>query len=81
MLGSHVKELVAFLARSLVEHPDRVSVDEVDVEDGVSIELRVDPDDLGMVIGRKGRTAAALRAIVAAAAARKGLRVTLEILD
>lgn len=76
-----MKELVEFLARSLVSNPDAVSVEETETEDGLRLELRVDPDDLGMVIGRKGRTAQAFRTLVAAAASRTQTNVVLEILD
>lgn len=76
-----MKELVEFIARALVSHPDRVSVRETETEDGLLIELKVDPDDLGMVIGRKGRTAGAFRSLVSAAASKGSQRVVLEILD
>jgi hypothetical protein len=76
-----VKELVEYLARSLVSHPEEVSVREVETDEGLMLELKVDPDDLGMVIGRKGRTAGALRTLVQAAVARQQRHVVLEILD
>lgn len=76
-----MKELVEFIARSLVDLPEEVKVDEVDQERSTMIELRVAPDDLGKVIGRQGRTARALRTVLSAASTRSGRRYTLEILD
>ncbi len=76
-----MKELVEYVARSLVTQPDAVNVVEVE-RDGVPvIELRVAKEDLGRVIGKEGRTAKAMRAILNAAAARKNLRVVLDIIE
>ena len=76
-----MKELVEYVARFLVRNPDAVSVTET-VRDGVpTLELRVADEDLGRVIGKKGRTAKALRAILNAAAARKNQRVVLDIVE
>jgi len=76
-----VKELVEYVARFLVRNPDAVDVTET-VREGVStLELRVAEEDLGRVIGKEGRTAKALRAILNAAAARKNQRVALEIIE
>jgi predicted RNA-binding protein YlqC (UPF0109 family) len=74
-----VKDLILFVARSLVEHPDRVEV--IEVQDGpVTVyELRVDPDDIGKVIGREGRIIRAFRTLVKASAVKRGLRVTLDV--
>jgi len=76
-----MKELVEFIARSLVDLPEEVKVDEVDQERSTMIELRVAPDDLGKVIGRQGRTARALRTVLSAASTRSGRRYSLDILD
>jgi hypothetical protein len=77
-----VRELLDFLARSLVENPDRVAVNEVEEIDGeVVLELEVAEDDLGRVIGRGGRVANALRSVMKAAATREEKRVVVEILD
>jgi hypothetical protein len=74
-------ELVEYLARRLVEHPDSVSVEGVE-EDGVLvIRLRVAPDDVGRVIGRGGRIARALRTLVRASGAHGDRRVLLEIVE
>ena len=65
-----MKELLEYLARALVDQPDRVQVEEFEEDDGTLVlELSVDGDDYGQVIGRGGRTAQALRAVVKAAAA------------
>jgi uncharacterized protein len=77
-----VKDLLEYLARGLVEHPDAVRVTEVEDDDGtVVLELSVDEDDYGSVIGRGGRTAMALRAVVKAAAVKKQRRVFVDIVD
>jgi predicted RNA-binding protein YlqC (UPF0109 family) len=77
-----VRDLLEFLARTLVEDPDAVRVTEVEEEDGeVVLELEVAEDDLGRVIGRGGRVASALRAVVKAAATRAEKRAVVEILD
>ena len=76
------RDLLEYLARGLVEHPDRVRVNEVREGDGaVVLELSVADDDYGNVIGRGGRTAAALRAVVKSAAAKQNRRVFLDIVD
>jgi uncharacterized protein len=73
--------LVEYLACRLVDHPDQVSVEELEEEDALVIRLRVASDDVGRVIGRGGRIARALRTLVRASAARDGRRVLLEIVD
>ena len=77
-----MKDLLEYLARGLVEHPDAVRVTEVQEDDGtVVLELSVDDDDYGSVIGRGGRTAMALRAVVKAAAVKEHRRVFVDIVD
>ena len=72
--------LVEAIAKSLVDHPDQVSVCEAGVKDGATvIELKVAPEDIGKVIGRQGRIAKALRTVVKAAAVKKDLKVVVEI--
>jgi predicted RNA-binding protein YlqC (UPF0109 family) len=73
--------LVRDVARSLVEHPDRVRVEAVDGSSTTAIELRVAAEDLGRVIGKKGRTATAIRTLLSAAGTRSGRKYLLEILD
>lgn len=76
-----LQEMVAALARGLVEHPDKVEV-ESEAEDGTQhIALIVDPEDLGQAIGRGGRNARALRILVRAAARAQGTKASLEIVD
>ena len=77
-----MKDLLEYLARGLVEHPDQVRVNEVHEEDGATVlELSVADDDYGNVIGRGGRTAAALRTVVKTAAAKSKRRVFVDIVD
>ena len=76
-----MKDFVEFIARRLVEHPDDVDVKEVESTRSTIIELRVNPSDLGKVIGKNGQTAKALRTLLTAASARIGKRAVLEILD
>jgi uncharacterized protein len=77
-----VRDLLDFLARSLVQKPDEVEVSEVEESDGeVVLELEVAEDDLGRVIGRGGRVANALRSVMKAAATREEKRVVVDILD
>jgi len=74
-----MKDLLEYLARRLVDNPDGVEVDVIEGDRSVVLELRVDPDDMGRVIGRQGRVAQALRTLVKAASVRDGRRVTVEI--
>ena len=76
-----MKELVAAIARALVDHPDEVQVRAVDGEQGTILELRVNPEDIGKVIGRQGRTAKAMRTLLGAAGMKQQKRYTLEILE
>ena len=77
-----MRDLLEFLARSLVADPDAVEVSEVEEIDGeVVLELEVADDDLGRVIGRGGRVANALRSVMKAAATREEKRVVVDILD
>lgn len=73
-------ELVKYIAASLVDKPEAVDVREVENEDGIVIELRVDPDDMGKVIGRQGRIAKAIRTVVKAASAHSEKPVFVEII-
>jgi uncharacterized protein len=77
-----VKELLEYLARGLVERPHEVTVTEVEEDDGsIVLELSVDDDDYGNVIGRGGRTASALRTVIKAAAVKDKRRVFVDIVD
>jgi len=74
-------ELLAYLARELVDEPEAVRVEEEDRDGVVVLVLHVAPDDVGKVIGRQGRIARALRTLVRASAVREGRRVLVEIAD
>ena len=77
-----MKDLIEYLARALVDNPDAVSVESYEDEDGtVVFELHVAEDDMGKVIGRGGRTAHALRAVVKAAATGEGSHVLVDIVE
>ena len=74
------RELVEYVAKSLVDQPDEVSVEEVRDRDGIVLELHVAEDDMGKVIGRNGSVAKALRTLLKATGARDGEPVSLEII-
>ena len=74
-----VKELIEYMAKSLVDEPDKVYVEEIRRSGSIILELRVDSDDMGRVIGKGGRVANAMRALLRVAALREGKRVSLEI--
>jgi predicted RNA-binding protein YlqC (UPF0109 family) len=76
-----MRELVEFLVRSLVEHPDQVEVEVFDEDGDLVLEVSVAEDDLGRVIGRGGRIANAIRTVARAAGARDDRRVIVDILD
>jgi len=75
-----MKELVEYIARSLVDDPAAVRVDEVDTDQMTVYEIQVAPDDVGKLIGRQGRIVKAIRSVVRASAARQGKRVSVEVL-
>lgn len=74
-----MKELVEYVAKSLVDDPSQVRVTEIEGATSVILELTVAPEDMGRVIGRSGRVANALRTLLRVIAAKHGKRVTLEI--
>jgi uncharacterized protein len=76
------RDLLEYLAKALVDHPEKVKVEEFEEESGALVlELAVDEDDYGHVIGRGGRTAQALRTVVKAAGARQDKRVLIDIVE
>lgn len=75
-----MKNLVEFIAKSLVDDPEAVDVAEIEGEKSIILELRVAPDDMGKVIGKQGKIAKAIRTITKATAAKEGKRVVVEIL-
>ena len=76
-----MKELVEAIAKALVDNSDAVEVGEIEGEQTTVIELKVDKDDIGKVIGKQGRTARAMRTILGAASTKIGKRTVLEILE
>jgi predicted RNA-binding protein YlqC (UPF0109 family) len=76
-----MKELLLYIARSLVDHPDQVTVTEVENGDELTLELRVAPEDMGKVIGRQGRIAKEIRTVVRSYAQRTGVKVSVDIVD
>ena len=75
-----MKELLLYMAQNLVDHPEAVTVTEVEGETTV-LELRVAPEDMGKVIGRQGRIAKEIRTIIKSVAQRTGRKVSVEIVD
>ncbi|MBK07832.1 MAG: RNA-binding protein [Deltaproteobacteria bacterium] len=76
-----LKELVELIAKALVDHPEQVSVIEIEGEQTSVIELKVAKEDLGKVIGKQGRTARAIRIILSAASTKLRKRCVLEIIE
>ena len=77
-----MRDLLVYLAKSLVDEPDKVEVEQFEEDDGTLVlELSVAPDDYGQVIGRGGRTAQALRTVVKAAAVKDNRRVLIDIVE
>ncbi len=74
-------ELVEYIAKSLVDNPEEVSVNEIEGSKSVIIELRVAEDDMGKIIGKQGRIAKAIRTVVKAAAIKENKRVVVEIIQ
>jgi len=81
VMSSELKSLIEFVAKSLVDIPDQVEVNEIEGEQTTVIELKVDKSDLGKVIGKQGRTARALRTILNAASTKLRKRSVLEIIE
>lgn len=75
-----MKEVLEFIAKSLVEHPDEVNITEIENGDSTTLELRVAEGDMGKVIGKQGRIAKAIRTVVKAAASREDKRVSVDII-
>ena len=79
--NSNLKDLVEYMAKSLVDEPDQVEVNEVDGEQTTVVELKVAKNDLGKVIGKQGRTARSMRTILNAASTKLNKRSVLEIIE
>jgi predicted RNA-binding protein YlqC (UPF0109 family) len=80
-VDEQLRDLVAFMSRGLVDHPEEVAVEIMEAGEDASFELQVHPDDLGHVIGKQGRTARSLRLVLGAAAQKIGRHANLEIAD
>ena len=76
-----MKDLVAYMAKELVDFPEQVEVREVEGGKTTVVELKVAKEDIGKVIGRQGKTARAMRSILSATATKQGKRAELEILE
>lgn len=74
-----MKQLIEYIARSIVDNPDAVIVNEVPAEKGVIYRLSVAPEDMGKVIGKQGRIVKAMRVLLRVSAVRKGTRAILEV--
>jgi len=79
--GQVMKDLIEYIAKALVDNSDQVDVQEIKAQQTLVLELRVAKEDLGKVIGKKGRTAQAMRTILSCASAKEQKRVILEIVE
>jgi uncharacterized protein len=79
--GGDMRALIEHIAKSLVDEPDQVSINQIEGEQTTVLELKVSPSDLGKVIGKQGRTARAMRTLLGAAGMKFHKRYTLEILE
>ncbi|MEE8603273.1 KH domain-containing protein [Euzebya tangerina] len=75
------EEVLDFIAKNLVDNPDDVHITSTDSDGGVLLELRVNPEDMGKVIGKRGRTAKAIRTMIKAAGTREGINASVEIIE
>ena len=78
---SDLKELLTYIAKNLVDNPDEVNITEREDESETVFELRVNATDMGKVIGRQGRIAKEIRALMRSVAARQGKRISVDIVD
>src|SRR5690606_13312143 len=76
-----MKEFVAYIVKNLVDHPDKVKINEIGGTQTLIIELSVEKSDIGKIIGKKGKTINAIRTLLMSVASRNGIRVNLEILE
>ncbi len=76
-----MEEVLEYVVKAIVENPDKVSIERVETDRGTILELRVDPEDLGRVIGRQGRIAKAIRTVMKAAGSKFGERAMVEIVE
>lgn len=76
-----MKEFVEYIVKNLVDNPDKVQINEIGGSQTLIIELSVDKEDIGKIIGKKGKTINAVRTLLMSVASRNGVRVNLEILE
>ena len=76
-----MKDFVAYIVKNLVDHPDKVKINEIGGTQTVILELSVEKSDIGKIIGKRGKTINAIRTLLMSVACRNGLRVNLEILE
>jgi predicted RNA-binding protein YlqC (UPF0109 family) len=81
LVGGISRNVLEYVAKAIVDDADSVVVEVEESRNGISLRLNVSPDDMGRVIGRRGRTAQAIRTVVRAAAAREGLDAHVDISD
>jgi predicted RNA-binding protein YlqC (UPF0109 family) len=79
--GGRARAVLVYLARHLVDNPDAIVVDTSETRHGIKLSLQVAPDDMGKVIGRRGRVAQSIRSVVRAAGAKDGVDVIVDIVD
>ena len=79
-MKQQMKELVEFIAKSLVDNPEEVEIRQIENDRGIVLELKVAADDMGKVIGKQGKIAKSIRTLTKAAAAKEGKRVNVEII-
>ncbi|GMU91770.1 MAG: UPF0109 protein [Candidatus Hydrogenedentota bacterium] len=80
-MAPQMKELIEFVAKKLVDHPEDVRVRVIENDEGQIIELRVHPEDMGKVIGKSGKTAKAIRTLLSSAAMKSNVRANLQIIE
>ena len=81
LVGAIPRNVVAYIARQIVDEPDAVVVEADERDDRIDLRLHVAPDDMGKIIGKRGRVAQAIRAVVRAAGAREGVEASVDIVD
>ena len=81
VVGAVPKAVLEYVARSIVDEPESVTVDADERRNGIMLSLHVAPDDMGKVIGRRGRVAQAIRTVVRAAGAKEGVEASVDIVD
>ncbi|MCK9246735.1 MAG: KH domain-containing protein [Anaerolineaceae bacterium] len=81
MAEDNLRGLLEYLAKSIVDNPDSVTIEQFESGKTVHLDLRVHPDDIGRVIGKRGRVANSMRAILKVVAARNGQRVEMDVVD